>query len=433
RISDFQTQILRTGALNGAAFEWIHHEHEGRAAGLTTEQLVLIGDTSTALSTDVLPNDPLSPLQRAALQFADASTRSIKIPDGVFDRLKRGLSNTFSSADSRDLTVERQLVEAVTVVGGYNLVSRFLVALDVDDRASQIVPAPQSKDDPYQEYPVYVNPDITLHVRVYWNKASPKAPVLLFINSLLTTLTMWSAVVPTLSQKYTLVFYDQRGHGKSSVPPESPRTTIPELAKDVARILDYLKLNSVHGVIGVSQGGATSLSFALQYTHRVRRLVTCDTQPVSPQGNKRAWADRIALARSEGMEKLAEDSTARWFPNEGSPFRHGGENYDVIRNQIIATPLEGFARGAGALQEYDLKTNGLIPAFQEAGKDGDFKVLLLAGELDGRIPDVLKTLREELDPEHSFSGFASIEGSGHLPMVDNPQGFLAVVEEFLGS
>ena len=426
---------MRVAALNGAAFEWIHHEHEGRASGLTTEQLVLIGETSTALSIDIPPNDPLNPLQRAALQFADASTRSIKIPDPVFNGFRDELLAALKSGNPQTATVERQLVEAVTTVGGYNLVSRFLVALDVDDRSSQIVPAPRSKDEPYQEYPVYIDPHITLHTRVYWNKTDSKAPVLLFINSLLMNLTMWSAITSALSQKYTLVFFDQRGHGKSSVPPEFPRTTISELARDVSRILDYLKLKLVHGIIGVSQGGATALSFALQYPQRVRRVVSCDTQAVSPEANKKAWADRITLARSDGMDKLAEETTTRWFPKEDSPFRNGGKNYEAIKEQIISTPLEGFARGAAALQEYDLTADGLIPVLQAEGKkgDGNLKVLLLAGELDGKIPGGLRTLREEIDPEHKFVEFAVIESSGHLPMIDRPQSFLAVVEEFLNS
>jgi len=381
----------------------------------------------------VLSNDPLSPLQRAALQFADASTRSIKIPDEVFNTLRDELSAALKSRDSQEVTVERQLVEAVATIGGYNLVSRFLVALDVDDRSSQTIPVPISKDEPYQEYPVYIDPHITLHTRVYWNRTDSRAPVLLFINSLLTNLTMWSAIVPTLSQKFTLVFFDQRGHGRSSVPPESPRTTISELARDIARILDYLKLKVAHGIVGVSQGGATALSFALQYPQRVRRIASCDTQAISPEANKKAWADRIAFARLEGMDRLAEETAARWFSKAGSPFRKGGEKYGVIRQQITSTSLEGFARGAAALQEYDLKADGLVPALQAEAKrrDGDFKVLLLAGELDGKIPGGLRALRDEVDPNHEFAEFAAIEGSGHLPMIDNPQSFLAVMEKFL--
>ncbi len=387
------------------------------------------------MSTDIPSNDPLNPLQRAALQFADASTRSIKIPDTVFNTFKDELFAALKTRNPQEVTVERQLVEAVTTVGGYNLVSRFLVALDVDDRSFQDVPAPRSKDELYQEYPVYIDPHITLHTRVYWNKTDSGAPVLLFINSLLTNLTMWSAIVSTLSHKFTLIFFDQRGHGRSSVPPEFPCTTISELARDVARILDYFKLKVAHGIVGVSQGGATALSFALQYPQRIRRVISCDTQAVSPEANKKAWADRIALARSEGMDRLAEETASRWFSKEESPFRKGGENYEAIRQQITSTPLEGFARGAAALQEYDLKADGLVPALQAEAKkwDGNFKVLLLAGELDGQIPGGLRALREEVDPDHEFAEFAAIKGSGHLPMVDNPQSFLAVVEEFLDS
>jgi alkylhydroperoxidase family enzyme len=57
-------------------------------------------------------------LQRAVIRFAIASTRNVKIPDPVFEELKRHLSPT-------------EIVELVAATATYNMVARFLVALDV--------------------------------------------------------------------------------------------------------------------------------------------------------------------------------------------------------------------------------------------------------------------------------------------------------------
>jgi len=120
--------ILRVAALNGAAYEWKAHEPVGRAGGLTTAQLKVIRD----IETSILPasESPLTPLQSAALAYTDASTRTIKIPQAVFDELKSHLNN-------------QQIVEVTATIGAYNLVSRFLVALDVNDMADAEVPWPE--------------------------------------------------------------------------------------------------------------------------------------------------------------------------------------------------------------------------------------------------------------------------------------------------
>ncbi len=57
-------------------------------------------------------------LQRAVIRFAIASTRDVKIPDATFDALKQRMSPT-------------EVVELVAVTAAYNMVARFLVALQV--------------------------------------------------------------------------------------------------------------------------------------------------------------------------------------------------------------------------------------------------------------------------------------------------------------
>jgi len=52
------------------------------------------------------------------LSFVDCMTKDVKVPDAVFDKVRKILD-------------ERQIVELVMTTAGYNAVSRFLVALDV--------------------------------------------------------------------------------------------------------------------------------------------------------------------------------------------------------------------------------------------------------------------------------------------------------------
>ena len=104
--------VLRVAVLNDAAFEWVSHEPIARRAGLAELQLQALRRPDAAA-------EPVwTPLQAAVLAFTDASTRDVVVPDEVFAGVREHLD-------------DRQVVELTVLVGGYAMVSRFLVALAV--------------------------------------------------------------------------------------------------------------------------------------------------------------------------------------------------------------------------------------------------------------------------------------------------------------
>ncbi|GAA5954054.1 hypothetical protein JCM21900_005391 [Sporobolomyces salmonicolor] len=402
-----ELMILRVAARNSATFEWIHHAHVGTDAGLTPQQLTVIRDLYTPMPTPASPA-PLSAYQAAALRFADASTYNVTVPQSRIDDLKQHLKD------------DQQLLEATAVVATYNMVSRLLVTLDVGDMGTVSVPLPETEQT---EHEVEVEEGVRLFVKVA--KRDGSSPWLVFVNSLMTNQTMWDGVLPRLSKKYNLLTFDQRGHGKSSVPPQP--CTLEILANDVATILSKLSIPTpIHAIIGVSQGGATALAFAQHHSPLFSRLIACDTQATSPAANSKAWDERIALARSRSsMVPLADVTIPRWFPSgAASELNKGGRREFFIHDMVSSTPIEGFAAGAAALQGYDVAP-GLADKLK--GK----KVLLVAGERDGALPGVLRGLKENLEQDGADCRFEVVPGCGHLPMVDGAEAWLDIVENFL--
>jgi alkylhydroperoxidase family enzyme len=138
---------LRVAAHNRAAFEWIHHEAVARDAGLTTAQLCLIRDTSTQPSRP--SSFPFTPLQAATLIFTDSSTKEIIVSDAIFcalrDELRALVDGTEAPSKDSEDQVQDMLVEAAAVVATYNMVSRFLVSLDVAGMSDDPVPWPADR------------------------------------------------------------------------------------------------------------------------------------------------------------------------------------------------------------------------------------------------------------------------------------------------
>ncbi|KAI1788878.1 AhpD-like protein [Ganoderma leucocontextum] len=136
-----ETMILRIAVRNKASFEWVQHEPVARAAGVTTEQLAHIGDVNLVPRSSFASPGPgqLSRVQALAVQLADSMTVNVQVRDEEFDALR----GAFLEQGDDEAAVNRKMVEAVATCATYNMVSRFLVALDVDERASVPCPVPR--------------------------------------------------------------------------------------------------------------------------------------------------------------------------------------------------------------------------------------------------------------------------------------------------
>ena len=107
--------IIRVGYLNRCSYVVNQHVPLHSAPeGLTQQECDALADwTATGL---------FSARERAALAFADASTREVDVPDAVFDELRQHFN-------------ERQIVELTVLVGTYNMHTRMCQALKIDPQA----------------------------------------------------------------------------------------------------------------------------------------------------------------------------------------------------------------------------------------------------------------------------------------------------------
>jgi alkylhydroperoxidase family enzyme len=103
--------------LNGAEYEFHHHAPEFIKSGGTSEQVNIIRSIETCNEKDLSAFDHA---ERAAIQLTIEMTKHVQVKDSTFSMVKQALSN------------DQQVVELVGVIAAYNMVSRFLVALEVE-------------------------------------------------------------------------------------------------------------------------------------------------------------------------------------------------------------------------------------------------------------------------------------------------------------
>ncbi len=100
--------------LNRAEYEFIHHAPVFLSSGGTEEQVKAMRQ----IGSSQMPAGLFSSIEEDAIELTVQMTRSIEVDPALIKRLQSSLGNS-------------QLVELVGVIATYNMVSRFLVALQV--------------------------------------------------------------------------------------------------------------------------------------------------------------------------------------------------------------------------------------------------------------------------------------------------------------
>ncbi len=114
--------IMRIAHLNGAPYEADQHAPIALQEGLSQRQLDALPDWRSATAA-------FDAVQQDALTLCDAMTRDVQVNESVVQAVRRHLG-------------DQQLVELVATIASYNMVSRFLQALQIHSDDARTLPHP---------------------------------------------------------------------------------------------------------------------------------------------------------------------------------------------------------------------------------------------------------------------------------------------------
>lgn len=239
------------------------------------------------------------------------------------------------------------------------------------------------------------------------------APWLVLSNSIMADLHVWDAQIDALRDKFRILRFDTRGHGGSDA--GTPPYDMATLVQDVVKLLDHFGVAKAH-FLGLSLGGMIGYGLALAHPERLLSLIISSSRADAPAAFRSAWDDRIAAVRKDGMKALSMPTVERWFSPEFLAAHP--ETRARIAGMIEGTSPQGFEGCARALQGLNyLSDVGRIT----------LPTLLIAGSRDATIPDDTRDIHGRI----AGSRFEIIEGSGHIPNVDNTAQFNRIVTSFL--
>jgi len=131
-----------------------------------------------------------------------------------------------------------------------------------------------------------------------------------------------------LSKNYQVIAIDTRGHGRTT---DSDQPFSNELfAKDIIELMDLLEIDKAH-IVGLSDGGVTGLTMAINYPDRVNKLVTIGAN-FTPDG----LTDQVieAISDSENIKKLPISSVYRRYAPDPT-------NWPVLIEKLWQMTLSG--------------------------------------------------------------------------------------------
>ncbi len=234
------------------------------------------------------------------------------------------------------------------------------------------------------------------------------APVLLFSNSLGTTLEMWDPQAEAFAASYRILRYDTRGHGGSSL---SEQVSIEDLASDVVALLDALEIERVH-FCGLSLGGLTGQALALLQPERLLSMTLANTSAYIPTAEM--WNSRIAAVREGGVVGISEAVLDRWLTAEAP-----AELRQRLKVMLSGIDPAGYIAAAEAVRESDFRDRlGTI----------SLPTLVIAAEQDKATPPAMG---EALAAGIPNARLHLIQQAGHISNLEQDEIFTGALREHL--
>ncbi|WRH62010.1 MAG: 3-oxoadipate enol-lactonase [Fuscovulum sp.] len=254
--------------------------------------------------------------------------------------------------------------------------------------------------------PVFL-PDLRLNAEI---SGPPSGAPLVLIHALGTNLRIWDEVIPLLPPGLRILRFDLRGHGASDVPPAP--YNMGTLIRDTERLMDHFALKDAV-ILGLSIGGLIAQGMAVKRLDLIRAMILSNT--AARIGRPEQWQARIAAIRATGMDSLTDATMERWL---GRKWRDHPA-LPSLRQTFLATDPEGWMGCASAISGTD---------FFETTATLTLPTLAIAGANDGSTPPDLVRETAALIRGHRF---ALMRGTGHIPPVEKPAEYAALIGQFL--
>jgi proline iminopeptidase len=240
----------------------------------------------------------------------------------------------------------------------------------------------------------------------------------------------------TMARNHSLLVYDQRGIGRSTLVSDSDALAAQRYVEDLEAIRQHLGLKQLT-LLGHSWGAAPAALYAMQYPERVRRMILVGTIPAKGSALVSAFQAMAAARDSATRSRMTELSQIRaanpadlaacreyyqlWF----TPFFGASNAAQRMKGNVCAGSAESL-RNKQNVDKFTFASLGDWDWTTSLGK-AVVPTLIIQGELD---PLPIEEARKWAAAMPN-ARLLELKGIGHFPYVEAPETFFAAVDRFL--
>lgn len=227
----------------------------------------------------------------------------------------------------------------------------------------------------------------------------------------------WEPVLRNLGRRFRLVLVDNRGSGRSDLPPGS--FGVADMAGDILSVLDGAGIRRAH-VMGVSLGGMIAQELAVDHPERVDDLILVSTTPGWPFAYPMPAVSAALIARTGSLTREVARRHAENALSARTVLDHPevADRLVALQSNRLAEPRALAAQAAagagytGRLRQMRIRARTLVlhGSADTVVDPGNGKLLA------DRIPGAQLVIFPEL---------------GHLLFWEEPDGFVDAVTSFL--
>lgn len=268
----------------------------------------------------------------------------------------------------------------------------------------------------------------TLHGRPVSYAEAGAGPVLLLIHGMAGNFENWEAVIEPLARHHTVIAPDLPGHGLSA--PGAGDYSIGALAaglRDLLIALDHDRAT----LVGHSLGGGIAMQLSYQFPEVTERLVLVSSGGLGPEVSPVLRAAALPganafIAATAGAAGSAGAAVGRGLAAVG--LRPNADITEVARGYASLTDPDRRAAFLAALRSVIGTGGQRVDARDRLYLAEGIPVLIVWGARDRIIPAKHGEQAHEAIPGSRLEIF---DGVGHLPQLEAPGRFIAVLERFL--
>lgn len=235
-----------------------------------------------------------------------------------------------------------------------------------------------------------------------------------------------------LAEGRELVFYDQRGGGRSKVDDPAPITWRTHV-DDLGAVASELGLRPLT-IVGYSWGGLLAMLYAIEAASRpelapLERLILIDPAPVTSRYREAFEAEFARRQQGETVQAMRAELSASGLRDRDPT---------AYRQRLFEIGVTGYFADPGKAR--DLTPFRVTGRVQQSVWEslGEFDLLPLLPAI--KVPTlVVHGWRDPIPADSSIEAARAIgarcvvlEASGHVPYVEQPDALFGAIEQFLG-